>query len=159
MNQRCRADPLSASTEADLGVDLADLFARNEVKREASRREVSEGGERERQWMEALIRPEITFVVGRSSTPRHRCHRRVSSFIDSTRRRFSRCPIEKPTADASLMPSHRLSASRISPPFIPSLLPSLLRATRMETRFDGSAIRDNRARGVPFDLLERASPV
>lgn len=49
-------------------------------------------------------------------------------------------PIEKPSADASLMPSHRLSASRIS-----RLLSSRLssRATRKE-RFDGLAIRDNR---------------
>ena len=79
------------------------------------------------------------------STPHHRHrhrnrHCRVSSsFIDASRSSHDAL-IEEPSADASLMPSRRLSRKSNLVSFHPVSLPDDAKGTH-----DGSAIRDNRA--------------
>lgn len=105
--------------------------------------------------MGILVQPKIIFIVdavhlpSSSSSPSSVCRRHLSMAT----RRFSRCPIEKPSADASLMPS------LIDYPQVESCHLSfrLSRATRME-HFSTDRRLGIIARRVPFDLFECASP-
>lgn len=163
------ADLLSATIQPDLGVDLADLFAHNEIKREELRRRAlwAKGRRRGKEWRRwadghtLVCGPKAIFIADAIRLPLIIvvvvviivvCRRYLSM---TTMRRFSQCPIANPSADASLMPLHRLSANRISPLFILSVYLSSVSSFSFslplsfeqysKATLDGSAIKDNHA--------------